>query len=176
MLVEKNMLKSDLSYNDDKSKRYLLRIEWDKTKKKACVIMLSAGKANGLFFDRTTNNVIENLVESDYGSVDILNLFSSLDTKIEEESDNDNLKMIDTSAKNSDIVIFAAGTGHKGDKRVQKRQKDVFAILKRYDKKLLCIADSNGQKFYHPLCPKVKKWNLVKFDIEELTRKGYDYD
>ncbi len=176
MLVEKNMLKSDLSYNDDKSKRYLLRIEWDKTKKKACVIMLSAGKANGLFFDRTTNNVIENLVESDYGSVDILNLFSSLDTKIEEESDNDNLKMIDTSAKNSDIVIFAAGTGHKGDKRVQKRQKDVFAILKRYDKKLFCIADSNGQKFYHPLCPKVKKWNLVKFDIEELTRKGYDYD
>lgn len=75
MQVEKNILKSDLCYNDDKTKRYLLKIEWDKTKKKACIIMLSAGRANGLFFDRTTSNVVENLVEADYGSVDVLNLF-----------------------------------------------------------------------------------------------------
>ena len=125
MLVEKNILKSDLSYNDDKTKRYLLRLEWDKTKKKACIIMLSAGKSNGLYFDRTTNNVIENLVESDYGCVDILNLFSSLDTKLEDAEDKDNLKAIDTSAKNADIVIFATGTGHSGDTRVQKREKEV---------------------------------------------------
>lgn len=174
MLVEKSILKSDLSYSDDKSKRYLLHIEWDKTKKKAAIVMLSAGKANGLVFDRTTDNVIENLVELDYGSVDILNLFSSLDTKIENEADSENLKIIDVSAKNADIVIFAAGTGRKADTRVQLRQKEVLAKLKKHDKKLFCIADKNGKKFYHPLCPKVKKWNLVKFDIEELTKKGYD--
>ena len=74
MLVEKNILKSDLLYSDDKSRRYLLHLEWDKTKKKACVIMLSAGKSNGIYFDRSTNNVVTNLVESDYGSADILNL------------------------------------------------------------------------------------------------------
>ena len=176
MLVEKNILKTDLSYNDDKSRRYLLNIEWDKMKKKVCIIMLSAGRANGLFFDRTTNNVLENLVESDYGSVDVLNLFSCLDEKFEDVADVENLQMIEQSAKSADIVIFAVGTGRKADNRVQARQKEVLATLKKYDKKLFCIADSEGRKFYHPLCPKVRKWNLVKFDIEELTKKGYDYD
>ena len=33
MLVEENTIKSTLSYNDDKSKRYSLNIEWDNTKK-----------------------------------------------------------------------------------------------------------------------------------------------
>ena len=65
MLVEKNVLKSDLSYSDDKTRRYLLRLEWDKGKKRACVIMFTAGIANGICFDRTTNYVIENLVELD---------------------------------------------------------------------------------------------------------------
>ena len=176
MLVEKNILKSDLSYSDDKSRRYLLKIEWDKMKKKACVIMFSAGIANGICFDRTTDYVIRNLVELDYGSVDILNLFSSVNTNIENISDDENLKVIDTSAKNADIVIFAVGTGHSTNKTVQKRQKEVLDILKRYDKKLYCIADSEGHKFYHPLCPKVRKWNLVKFDIVELTKKGYEND
>ncbi len=176
MLVEKNILKSDLSYNDDKSRRYLLKIEWDKMKKNACVIMFSAGIANGIYFDRTTDCVIRNLVELDYGSVDILNLFSSIDSSIEDVADDENLKLIDTSAKNADIVIFAVGTGHSTDKRVQKRQKDVLAILKRYDKKLYCIADADDRKFYHPLCPKVRKWNLVKFDVVELTKKGYEND
>jgi len=86
------------------------------------------------------------------------------------------LKAINTSAKNADIVIFAVGTGHSKNKIVQKRQNEVLAILKRYDKKLYCIADSEGQKFYHPLCPKVRKWNLEKFDIVELTKKGYEND
>lgn len=176
MLVEKNILKSDLSYSDDKSRRYSLRIEWDKTKKRASIIMLSAGKSNGLYFDKTTNNVIENLIENDYGSVDILNLFSSLDVKIENGTDDDNVKAIEQSAKTADIVIFAVGTGHTGDTRVSSRQNEVLATLKKYDKKLYCIADSNGRRFYHPLCPKVKKWHLMKFDVEELTRKGYADD
>lgn len=176
MQVEKNILKSSMSYNDDKSKRYLLRLEWEKTKPRACIIMISAGITNGLFFDRTTNYILENVTELDYGSVDILNLFPSVDVDFGEPSDDENIKAIDTSAKEAEIIIFAVGTGHKSDKRVQKRQKDILATLKRYDKKLYCIADNDGQKFYHPLCPKVRRWNLQKFDIEELTKKGYEYD
>ena len=37
-MTEKTVLKSSVIYNDDKSKRYLMNIEWDKTKKKATVI------------------------------------------------------------------------------------------------------------------------------------------
>lgn len=175
MLIEKNILKSDLSYNDDKSKRYLLRVEWEKTKQKMCIIMLTSGTTNGISFDRTSNLVIENANRLNYGSVDMLNLFSSIDTDFDEEIDKDNMKIIETSAKNSDIIIFAVGTGHKSNKRIIKRQKDVLEMLKKYDKKLYCIADSDGRKFYHPLCPKVRKWNLMKFDIEEITKEGYNY-
>lgn len=41
MITEKTMLKSSMQYSDDKKKRYVLSVEWDKDKKKACVIMLS---------------------------------------------------------------------------------------------------------------------------------------
>ena len=48
MITEKVMLKSSLQYSDDKKKRYVLSVEWDKDKKKACVIMLSSGQAKTL--------------------------------------------------------------------------------------------------------------------------------
>lgn len=176
MQIEKNILKSSVSSSDDGTSRYMLRLEWEKTKKSLCIVMLTAGVTNGICFDRTTNYVLENASSLDYGAVDIVNLFSSVDTDFDEDCDQDNIKAIDTSAKNADIVIFAVGTGHKSNKKVQKRQKEVLAILKKYDKKLYCIADNKGNKFYHPLCPKVRKWNLQKFDIAELSRKGYEYD
>ena len=55
--------------------------------------MLKAGKTNGVFFGRTTNFVLENLVELDFGSVDIFNLFSALNGGFD-NADNDNLKDI----------------------------------------------------------------------------------
>ena len=176
MLVEENTIKSTLSYNDDKSKRYSLNIEWDNTKKHLCIIMLSAGQSNGIHNDKTTNLVIKNVCTLEYGSVEIVNLFSYVDGTKEDKKDKDNLSVIDISAKRADIVIFAVGTGYKTNKKIAKRQSEVLAILKRYDKKLYCISDNDGNKFYHPLCPKVNEWNLTKFDVEELTRKGYEDD
>ena len=166
----KNTIKTEMIFDDSNKRRYRLSIEWDKTKKKACVIMLSAGNSSGIYFDRSTNNVIANLVESDYGSADILNLFSSLNEKIENNSDNENLKTVELSAKSADIVIFAAGTGHLTNKKAVKRQNEILEILKNYDEKLYCIADDEGKKFYHPLCPKVQNWNLVKFDVKENVK------
>ncbi len=129
--------------------------------------MLKAGRTNGVFFDRTTNFVLENLSELGFGSGDILNLFSSLNGGFDDE-DKDNLKAIESACKNADTVIFAVGTGHKMNKKVMKRQNEVLAILKNHSDKLFCISDDEGQKFYHPLCPKVQEWELVKFDIKEL--------
>ena len=89
---------------------------------------------------------------------------------IENNSDNENLKTVELSAKSADIVIFAAGTGHLTNKKAVKRQNEILEILKNYDEKLYCIADDEGKKFYHPLCPKVQKWNLVKFDVKENVK------
>ena len=138
--------------------------------------MLCAGVTNGIFFDRTTNYVIQNLVELDCGGVDILNLFSSVDKTIDSNTDSENLKAIETSAKNADIVVFAVGTGHQANKKVQLCQNAVLDVLNPYNEKLHCIADDYGKKFYHRLCPKVQKWNLVKFDVEELTGRECEDD
>ena len=167
MKTIKNNLKSEAVYDENETRRYVLHLEWQKDLKRACVIMLKAGKTDGISFDRTTNFVLENLASLDFGSVDILNLFSSLNGGFDDE-DKDNLKAIESACKSADVVIFAVGTGHKMNKKVITRQKEVIAILKNHSDKLLCIADDEGQKFYHPLCPKVQEWELVKFEIKEL--------
>lgn len=174
MISEKTILKSSLQYSDDKTKRYVLSVEWDKDKKKACVVMLSSGQANGIVFDRTTSHCIENLIALDYGSVDIVNLFATIGNGkavIDNETDGENRKAIQKSASNAEIIIFAVGTGKSTDKRVQKCQAEVLESLSPYQKKLFCIADSDDRKFYHPLCPKVRKWKLMPFIIDELINK-----
>lgn len=174
MISEKTILKSSLQYSDDKTKRYVLSVEWDKDKKKACIIMLSSGQANGFVFDRTTTHCIENLIALDYGSVDIVNLFATIGNGkavIDNEMDSENRKAIQKSASNAEIIIFAVGTGKSTDKRVQKCQAEVLESLSPYQKKLFCIADSDDRKFYHPLCPKVRKWKLMPFTIDELVHK-----
>lgn len=136
MQIEENQIKAVVTYNDSKTKLYSLKIEWDSTKKKLCIIMLSVSNSNGIYNDKTTNLVIKNAYELDYGSVEILNLFSSLDNKRDMQKDKEYTSIIDSVAKSSDTVIFAVGIGYKTDKRIYKRQSDVLATLKRYDKKL----------------------------------------
>ena len=174
MITEKVMLRSSLQYSDDRKKRYILSVEWDKDKKKACVIMLSSGQANGIIFDRTTTHCIENFIQLDYGSVDIVNLFATIGngkSVIDDGIDEENLKTIKKSASSAEIIVFAVGTGKQNDKRVQKCQSAVLEELSEYKEKMFCIADADDRKFYHPLCPKVRKWKLLQFSADELTEK-----
>ena len=174
MITEKVMLKSSLQYSNDKKKRYILSVEWDKDKKKACVIMLSSGQAKGIVFDRTTTHCIENLIKLDYGSVDIVNLFATIGngkSVIDNEIDEENLKTIKKSANSAEMIVFAVGTGKANDKRMQKCQSAVLDELSEYKEKMFCIADADDRKFYHPLCPKVRKWKLLRFSADELNIK-----
>ena len=172
-MTEKTVLKSNLVYSDDKKKRYLMNIEWDKSKKKAAVIMLSAGTATGIFFDRTTNNVLENLYNLGYGSVDVVNLYAEIgcNSRFSSEIDEKNLKAIEGAVSSADTVIFAVGTGHRTNKSVRKREKEVIEILTEYFEKCFCISDGAGQPFYHPLCPKVREWNLEPLPFKTLSEE-----
>lgn len=171
MKTIKNTLKSELVFDDNETRRYLLRLEWDKEKPKACVIMLSAGTANGISLDHTTNYVLENLLALGYGSVEVLNLFSNIKQKTESAEDAENLKAISSAAKKADIIILASGSTFKTNSHVKKRQLAVLEILSEYQDNLYCIANSTGQKFYHPLCPSVRKWNLQKFDAQAIIKE-----
>ena len=177
-MTEKTVLKSSVVYNEDKSKRYLMNIEWDKSKKKATVIMLSAGTAMGIFFDRTTNNVLENLYNLGFGSVDIVNLYAEIgcNSRFSSDTDKKNLKTIEEAVSSADTVIFAVGTGHRTNKAVRKREKEVIEILTEYFAKCFCIADGAGQLFYHPLCPKVREWELEPIPFKTLDEELYGND
>ncbi len=168
MILEENTITSKSSLSDDKNKRYLLNIQWDNAGENLCIVMLSAGRSNGVCNDKTTNLVMKNAVNLGYGSVSILNLFASVDGTKENVEDKENLSVIDATAKETKTIVFAVGTASKTNKAIAERQKDVLGMLKKYEKKLFCISDADGKKFYHPLCPKVADWNLVKTTVKEL--------
>lgn len=171
MITEKTTIKTESIYSDDNKKRYSLSIEWDKQKPKALVIMVAAGTTNGVAFDHSTNYVLENLVTLDYGAVKITNLFSTIGhgrAVIDKDEDEENIKHIIHAAANADVIIYAVGTGHVTNKSFRKRQKELLTQLLSYEDKLMCISDVGGKKFYHPLCPTVRKWNLVPFKVSEL--------
>ena len=63
MKTIKTNLKSEAVYNDDETRRYSLHLEWQKDSKRACVVILKAGRTDGFSFDRPTNLVLANLAK-----------------------------------------------------------------------------------------------------------------
>ena len=71
-------LKTEAVFSDDGVKRYLLRKTWDDEKPKLSIIMLAPSGASGIELDATTLLVLNNADRLGFGSVDILNLFATL--------------------------------------------------------------------------------------------------
>ncbi len=179
MISLKTTIKTECVYSDDRKKRYCFSLEWDKQKKKAVVIMVSAGRTDGVSFDSSTNLVLSNLVPLDYGSVKIVNLFATMGngkSVIEKASDDENIGYIINAVTSADTVIYAAGTGHMNNKAFRNRQKDLTELMSDYEDKLMCIADICGKRFYHPLCPAVREWELVPFTLSDLAELTAVYE
>ena len=174
-MIMKKTIKVEGDYDGTSSKRYYLSVDWDKEKPCAVVIMLSAGKTNGVSFDRSTNYCLENLVRLGYGKMIVVNMFANIgDGKsiIEDCDDEQNLKAIKKFVSSSDVVIYAVGTGKENNQKFQNRKKQVLDILSSYEGKLFCISDDEGKKFYHPLYPKAYEWNLVEVSVDDLSEKA----
>lgn len=174
MKTEQRNTQIIFEYDTDMKKKYLHRIIWDEKKERATVIMLSAGSSKGVYFDRTTCNVLRNLMNLGFGSADIVNLFPEIGNgKVvaSNSEDTENIHQIEKSAECADKIIYAVGTGHKTNKAVRKRAKTVIEIITKYAKKCYCISDSDGQLFYHPLCPKVWDWKLVPLPFKQLVKE-----
>lgn len=172
MITESKELKTKLVYDENRTKRYLLNIDWDLRLKKATVIMLSPSTTTGVFFDRTTNYVLENLCNLNYGSVDIVNLYAEFDLKgYKLEPDDENLKVIKKSIDKTDTIVYAVGTGHRTCKAVVNREQEMLELISKHSAKCFCISDSQGKSFYHPLCPKVKEWNLTPLPFKTILKE-----
>lgn len=113
-----------------------------------------------------------------YGRVEIVNIFSKLDTPVsvdmvvEEMTDKDNDKYILQSVESTDKTILAFGQYSNTNKKVKERQEAVIKLLSKQSEKLYTIEDATGRVGWHPLAPQVRHaWKLSKFKIKEESTK-----
>lgn len=116
MTKEKNTIRTELLFDNDGESKLKLSVEWDKNKKKACVIMLRFGKGDGIYFDKSTSQCVKNLSSMDYGGFDVVNLFSSSDM----EMNDTNIDTIKNTVTAADTVIYAVGIGKRITKRFRR--------------------------------------------------------
>lgn len=171
MKTLKGILKTEIIYDDEMKNKYVVKKEWDKNKRKALILMKSAGLADEIIQDQTTMYVMNNLAKLDYGSVIILNLFPSLEGEDTNESATENLKCIQEEITKVDDVIIAVGTGIEMNKEAQKRLHMIVAILLDKKATILQIECPKGRKGFHPLYPAVKNgWKLVPYEIPSVEQ------
>jgi len=176
MVEETNTMVTRAIFSEDRNHRYLLSKEWDVSLPNAVVIMLQAGKSNGLIQDVTTCNIINcvSQLDNDYGSVSIVNLFSRVDLELDSDSDIDdftdeeNDKQIRQAAEGAEIIVLAYGKAQETSLCVKQRVKEVISLLGEYKDKMYVIGDEKGRKGFSAMYPKVRnKWTLCKAYEEE---------
>lgn len=111
-MVEEVTMKTKVVYDDAKANRYLLVKEWDESKPRIAVISLLTGTSDAIIQAVTTACIINCVSRLGYGSVEITNLFSRVDTQIETGmdsgvyTDEENDRHIAESAGRATIVVL----------------------------------------------------------------------
>ena len=173
MLTIETTLTTQAVFNDDETKRYLLKKVWDTSLPSLTICMLSPSIASGIELDAITSLVLNNASALGFGSVSIVNLFATLDNPFlcePEEEDPENLEVIVGACRNADVVIYSPGVGKANLQQFQNRAKQVLEALRPFEKKLRCLTNGTGKaRFLHPLCPSVRVWGkLAEFSVSEL--------
>lgn len=177
MITEKETIKCEAVFNEERTHRFLWKQVWNKDKPLACVIMLNPCAADCLIYDTTTYLCVNNIASLEiYGGVEIVNIYSKLTSKLnlrwesdEELNCSENDTYIRKSAAECETVILACGLGAITNKRVQQRVKDVLEQLKPFSKKLYVITDGEEMRAVHPLTPQVRtNWCLEPFEAKDI--------
>lgn len=171
MLNEKDTIRCESVFNDERTHRFLWKRVWDKDKPIACVIMLNPCIADNIVTDTTTSLVVNNIARlEEYGGVNIVNLFSLLTSKLnfrwnsdEDLNDPENNNYIKKAALESDVIILAWGKSADSNQRIAARAEHVVAMLAEYRDKMMVITDGD-KKSIHPLTPSCRNyWELLPF-------------
>ena len=175
MITEKNTIKCEAIFNDDRTHRYLWRRVWDKDKPIISIIMLNPCQADNIITDTTTSLVVNNVAKlEEFGGVDILNLYSKLATKLkfryesdEELNDAENDAFIVKSVMENPKTILAWGKASSNNARIEERALDVINLLEKHHDKLYVISDGRRTGL-HPLTPCIRnEWILEKFNLSQ---------
>ena len=152
-------IKTTAVFSKDRKKRYVLRMEWNDTKPKACIIMTYPSTADEYILDQTTLLVRNNAIAQGYGSISIVNVFCGLDS-VKRETDRTNSSVLTDECSKADVVLVAYGRGTAHS----ERKEQLLEALSPYKEKMYNIIDSSGAPFSHPLAPKARIWNVKKID------------
>ena len=172
MKTETMMITTQATFSDDGTKRYILHKEWDVTKPSIAVIMLVPSDACGVSADTTSMLVMNKVWRLGYGSVTILNLFSTINDfglKDGLTEDEENINAIVFEVGKVDTIVYAPGVGKAQNKAFQQRQKQVLDALRPYEAKLHCLCNADGEaRLQHPLSPAVRTWHLSPLSVSEF--------
>ena len=165
-------LRTEIVESDDGTKRYSLKKVWDEGKPSMAVVMMCPSSSGEVAVDTSTMLTLGNCYRLGYGSVTIVNLFSTINDfglKAAEEEDEENLQAILAAAERASCFVMGAGTGKAKNKVFQQRLTQVMTALRPHEDKLYCLCDENGgSRGLHPLSPRVREWHLSPLKISEL--------
>lgn len=174
MITEKDTIKCEAIFDEERGHRYLWRRVWNKEKPIVAVVMLNPCLSDSIIMDTTTSLVVNNVARlEEYGGVEILNLYSKLTSKLnfrfnsdEDLNREENDKFIVKSAEICTKVILAWGKAPNTNHRVAQRTNAVIKLLEPYKDKLYVISDGERNNL-HPLTPSIRsQWILEKFDMD----------
>ena len=161
-------------YSEDGSRKYLIKKSWDLTNPSLTIVLLAPSTTSGIALDNTTQRTIGNADRLGFGSVSIVNLFSSMDeltSASTADEDPENMKMIVAEAKKCDVLVYAPGNGKAKNPVFQARAAQVLKHLKPFEKKMKCLSNEDGSiRLRHPLSPAVRTWYLSDTTVEEAMR------
>ena len=181
MITEKDTIKCEAVFNDDRTHRLLWKRVWNKDKPLACVIMLNPCISDNIITDTTTSLVVNNIAKlEDFGGVNIVNLFSLLTPKLQmrqardiDINDYSNDTYIKKAAEEASIVVLAWGKGAELNIRITNRANQVLELLSPHKEKFRVISDGTRMGL-HPLTPTIRAhWVLERFEptVSEDTAK-----
>ena len=165
-------LRTEIIESDDGTKRYSLRKVWDERKPSMAVVMMCPSSSGEVAVDASTGLVLANCYRLGYGSVTIVNLFSTINDfslKGSQSDDPENLEAILKAAESASCVVYGAGTGKQKNKLFAEVQEKTLLALRPYGDKLHGLCDKDGgSKYLHPLSPRVREWHLLPLVMSEL--------
>lgn len=156
-------ISSQVIFSKSGKDRYLLKMEWDSTKPLLAIIMTFPSSADELIFDQTTMLVRNGAIKNGFGSVSILNVFSSINNE-KPKSDKTNTSIVMKECDGADKIIVAYG---RGTSHTEEKEAFLLALYEHYQDKLYTIIDSKGLPFSHPLSPLAHVWNIQKLTINK---------
>ncbi|MDR0442480.1 MAG: DUF1643 domain-containing protein [Treponema sp.] len=140
MIKEKSAtIKSRAVFSKDEKHRYLLERIWNDKKKKATVIMLNPSFADELKTDQTICKVMNFLIEKDFGTLRVVNLYAFISSEPSHPKKNHdvvgelNNQYILDAINDTDVIIIAWGVEKK---EYIKRIAEVKEILSKSGKKI----------------------------------------